>query len=333
MTVRVAINGFGRIGRLVMRAVAEARRNDIEVVGINDLGSADANAHLLKYDSVHGHYPGTVVVSGDKLTVDGHSAKVTAEKDPSKLPWKELGVETVLESTGLFTDREKAAGHLAAGAKRVLISAPAKKGDGAFVIGVNDRDYDPKKHIVISIGSCTTNCLAPVAKVLHDTFGIESGYMTTIHAYTNDQRILDLPHKDLRRARAAGMSLIPTSTGAAKAIGQVIPQLEGKLDGISVRAPVPDGSLVDLTCIVAKPVTVEAVNAAMKEAAGGKMKGILRYCDEPIVSIDVVHDAHSSIFDSLETRVRGQMVKVLSWYDNEWAFSVRTVEMLARMHD
>jgi len=331
MAIKVGVNGFGRIGRLVYRAAM--KHKELEIVAVNDITDAKTLAHLLKYDSVHGRLDAEIAAKDDGIVVNGRHMRVTAERDPAKLPWKELGVETVLESTGLFTDRDKAAAHLTAGAKRVLISAPAKKADGTFVIGVNCRGYDPHKHIIISIGSCTTNCLAPVAKVLNDTFGIEFGFMTTVHAYTNDQRILDLPHKDLRRARAAAMSLIPTSTGAAKAIGQVIPQLDGKLDGIAVRAPVPDGSLVDLTCITVKPATVEGVNAAMKAAAQGPMKGILRYCEEPIVSIDVVGDPHSSIFDAAETRVHGQLVKVLSWYDNEWGFSVRTVDMLERMHD
>jgi glyceraldehyde 3-phosphate dehydrogenase len=331
MAIKVGINGFGRIGRLVYRAAMN--NPQLDIVGINDICDAPTMAHLLKYDSIHRRLDVTVKADGDALVVGAKRIKVTAEKDPTKLPWKELGAETVLESTGLFTDREKAAAHLTAGAKRVLISAPAKKVDGTFVIGVNDKDYDPKKHMVISIGSCTTNCLAPVAKVLDAEYGIVSGYMTTVHAYTNDQRILDLPHKDLRRARAAAMSLIPTSTGAAKAIGQVLPQLEGKLDGVAVRAPVPDGSLVDLTCVTAKPATVEGINAAMKKAADGPMKGILYYCDEPIVSMDIVGDPHSSIFDSKETRANGNLIKVFSWYDNEWGFSCRVVEMLARMHD
>jgi glyceraldehyde 3-phosphate dehydrogenase len=274
-----------------------------------------------------------IAADGNNLVVNGKRVRVTAERDPAKLPWKELGVDVALESTGLFTDREKAAAHQTAGAKRVLISAPAKKADGTFVIGVNCAGFDPKIHTIISIGSCTTNCLAPVVKVIDDLYGIQSGFMTTIHAYTNDQRILDLPHADLRRARAAAMSLIPSSTGAAKAIGLVLPQLEGKLDGVAVRAPVPDGSLVDLTCVTAKPASVEGVNSAMKKAAEGPMKGILAYCVDPIVSVDVVGDPHSSIFDSLETRVRGNLVKVFAWYDNEWGFSNRVVEMMMRMHD
>ncbi|MBI5868469.1 MAG: type I glyceraldehyde-3-phosphate dehydrogenase, partial [candidate division Zixibacteria bacterium] len=316
MAIKVGINGFGRIGRLVYRAAHHTK--ELEFVAVNDITDAKTLAHLLKYDSIHRKMNASIAATADGITVDGKLLKVTAERDPSKLPWKQLGVDVVLESTGLFTDKAKASAHLTAGAKRVLISAPVKDADGTFVIGVNDKEYDPSKHFVISIGSCTTNCLAPVAKVIHDTYGIESGFMTTIHAFTNDQRILDLPHKDLRRARAAAMSLIPTSTGAAKAIGQVIPELHGKLDGIAVRAPVPDGSLVDLTCITAKTPTVEGINAAMKTAANGPMKGVLLYCEDPIVSIDVVGDSHSSVFDAAETRVKGNLVKVLSWYDNEW---------------
>ncbi len=331
MAIRIGINGFGRIGRLVYRAAMKSA--NLDIVGINDICDAPTLAHLLKYDSIHGRLSSSVSADGNDLLVNGKKVRVMAERDPARLPWKELGVDVVLESTGLFTEREKAAAHLTAGAKRVLISAPAKKADGTFVIGVNDQGFDPRKHIVISIGSCTTNCLAPVAKVIDDTYGITSGYMTTVHAYTNDQRILDLPHKDLRRARAAAMSLIPSSTGAAKAIGLVLPQLEGKLDGVAVRAPVPDGSLVDLTCVTAKPATVEGINSAMKKAAEGSMKGILAYCEDPIVSMDVVGDPHSSIFDSLETRANGNLVKVFTWYDNEWGFSNRVVEMMARMHD
>ena len=329
MAIKIGINGFGRIGRLVYRAARQSK--ELEIVAVNDITDAKTLAHLLKYDSIHGRMDATVSASGEGITVDGRLLKVTAERDPAKLPWKELGVDVVLESTGLFTDRAKASAHLTAGAKRVLISAPVKDADGTFVIGVNCRGFDPQKHIIISIGSCTTNCLAPVVKVLNDTYGIESGFMTTVHAYTNDQRILDQPHKDLRRARAAAMSLIPTSTGAAKAIGQVIPELHGKLDGIAVRAPVPDGSLVDLTCLTVQAATVEGINSAMKAAASGPMKGILHYCEDPIVSIDVVGDSHSSVFDAAETRVKGHLVKVLSWYDNEWGFSCRVIDMLKRM--
>lgn len=329
MAIKVGVNGFGRIGRLFYRAAMGNK--DIDVVAVNDITDAPTLAHLLKYDSIHGRLKADIKAVDGSIHVGSHSFKVLAERDPSKLPWKDMGVDVVLESTGLFTKKEKAAAHIAAGAKRVLISAPANDADGTFVLGVNDSGFDPAKHHVISIGSCTTNCLAPVAKVIHDLYGIESGFMTTIHAYTNDQRILDLPHKDLRRARAAGSSLIPTSTGAAKAIGLVLPQLAGKLDGMAVRAPVTDGSLVDLTCLTSKPATVEGVNKAMKAAAEGPMKGFLRYCDEPIVSIDIVGDPHSSVFDALETRVHGNLLKVLSWYDNEWGFSNRVVEMIARM--
>lgn len=331
MAVKVGINGFGRIGRLVYRAAMGNR--GIEIVGVNDITDAPTLAHLLKYDSVHGRLDMPVKAEANNLIVNGKKVRVSAERDPTKLPWAELGVEVVLESTGLFTDREQAALHLMAGAKRVLISAPAKNADGTFVIGVNCQGYDPMKQMIISIGSCTTNCLAPVAKVVDDNYGITFGFMTTVHAYTNDQRILDLPHPDLRRARAAALSLIPASTGAAKAIGLVLPQLEGKIDGVAVRAPVPDGSLVDLTCATTKPATVEGVNAAMRKAAEGPMKGILSYCEDPIVSADVIGDPHSSIFDAAETRVRGNLLKVFSWYDNEWGFSNRVVDMLARMHD
>jgi glyceraldehyde 3-phosphate dehydrogenase len=331
MAIKVGINGFGRIGRLVYRAALG--NPHLDIVGINDITDAPTLAHLLKYDSIHGRLDVPVSAERSDLIIKGKRVRVIAERDPSKLPWRELGVDVVLESTGLFTDRAKAAAHQAAGARFVLISAPAKDADGTFVIGVNADGFDPKKHTVLSIGSCTTNCLAPVAKVLDDEYGIVSGFMTTIHAYTNDQRILDLPHKDLRRARAAAMSLIPSSTGAAKAIGQVLPQLAGKLDGVAVRAPVPDGSLVDLTCITSKPPSVDGVNAAMKKAAEGPMKNILSYCEDPIVSVDVVGDPHSSIFDSLETRVHGNLVKVFAWYDNEWGFSNRVVEMMERMHE
>jgi glyceraldehyde 3-phosphate dehydrogenase len=329
MAIKVGINGFGRIGRLVFRAAMKTK--GIDIVGVNDITDAGTLAHLLKYDSVHGVLDTDVKAEGDHIVVGGNKVRATAERDPAKLPWGDLGVNVVLESTGLFRKREKASAHLTAGASRVLISAPAGDADGSFVLGVNDHEFDPQKHVIISIGSCTTNCLAPVTKVLDDTFGIESGFMTTIHAYTNDQNILDLPHKDLRRARAAMMSLIPTSTGAASAIGLVLPNLKGKLDGMAVRAPVPDGSLVDLTCVTKKPATVDACNAAMKKAADGPMKGILRYCDDPIVSCDIVGDSHSSIFDSRETRAFGNLIKVLSWYDNEWGFSCRVVEMMQRM--
>ena len=330
--LRVGINGFGRIGRLVVRA-AKARKAPINFVAVNDLTNADTLAHLLRYDSVHRVWPDAPprAVEGG-LMVAGDSIQVLAEKDPAKLPWKSLGVEVVLESTGRFTDRDSAAQHLAAGARAVLVSAPAKGADLTFVFGVNDQLFDGKKHVVVSIGSCTTNGLAPVAKVLNDSFGIEHGLMTTIHAYTNDQNILDLPHKDLRRARAAGLSLIPTSTGAAKAIGEVLPQLKGKLDGIAVRAPVMDGSLVDLVVVTKQAVDRAAVNAAMQTAAKGPLFGILEYCEDPIVSIDVIGNPHSSVFDSLSTNVMAErMVKVFAWYDNEWGFSNRVVDALLKM--
>jgi len=332
MALKVAVNGFGRIGRLVVRA-AKQRKAAIDFVAVNDLTDANTLAHLLRYDSVHGTWAeASSKASSGGLTVGGDTMQVLSEKDPTRLPWKSLGADVVLEATGRFTDRDKAAVHLAAGAKRVLVSAPSKGADLTFVFGVNEKAFDPAKHTVISIGSCTTNCLAPVAKVLNDSFGIDHGFMTTIHAYTNDQNILDLPHKDLRRARAAGLSLIPTSTGAAKAIGEVLPELKGRLDGLAVRAPVSDGSLVDLVCQVKRTVTRDEVNAAMKAAATGPMKGILEYVEDPIVSIDVVGNPASSLFDSLSTNVmQGNLVKVLAWYDNEWGFSNRVVDALLMM--
>ncbi len=333
MALRVGINGFGRIGRLVVRA-AKQRKEKIDFVAVNDLTDANTLQHLLKYDSVHGVWsecPSKPNAEG-QLMVVGDAMKVYAEKDPTKLPWKDLGVDVVIEATGKFTDKEKAVVHLAAGARNVLVSAPSKGADLTFVFGVNDQLFDKSKHTVVSIGSCTTNCLAPVAKALNDAFGIEHGFMTTIHAYTNDQNILDLPHKDLRRARAAGLSMIPTSTGAAKAIGEVLPELKGKLDGLAVRVPVCDGSLVDLVCRVKKGVDKAAVNAAVKAAAQGPMKGVLEYCEDPIVSMDVVGNPASSVFDSLSTLVMAEnTVKVFSWYDNEWGFSNRMVDALLRM--
>ena len=331
MALRVGINGFGRIGRQVVRAAVE-RKAPIEFVAVNDITDAPTLAHLLRYDSVHRTWPAAGPATDGRLNVCGKTIQVMSEKDPAKLPWKSLGVEVVLESTGKFTDRAGGALHLTAGARSVLISAPAKGVDLTFVFGVNHRDFDRSKHSIVTIGSCTTNCLAPVAKVLHDSFEIDQGYMTTIHAYTNDQNILDLPHKDLRRARAAAVNLIPTSTGAAKAIGEVLPQLKGRLDGIAVRAPVMDGSLVDLVCRVKKPVTREAVNSAMKAAADGPMKGVLEYSVDPIVSSDVIGNPASSVFDSPLTAVMdGGLVKVLSWYDNEWGFSNRVVDGLLLM--
>ena len=331
MGIRVGINGFGRIGRNVFRA-ARGKEDGIEIVAINDITDAATLAHLLRYDSVFGRYPGTVEVEDGHIVVDGTPVTVLAERDPSKLPWGDLGVDVVIESTGFFTERSAAAAHLAGGAKKVIISAPAKGPDLTVCLGVNDHEYDPDVHHVISNASCTTNCLSPVAKVLLDTFGIERGFMTTCHAYTNDQRILDLPHSDLRRARAAALSIIPTSTGAAKAIGEVLPELKGKFDGIAFRVPVPDGSVVDLTCELSRPTTVAEVNAAFKVASeSGPLKGILGYTEDPIVSQDVVGDARSSIVDGLLTMVNATTVKVVSWYDNEWGYSCRLAELAARV--
>ncbi len=327
MSIKVGINGFGRIGRLVFRAAF--KEPDIEVVGVNDITDAKTLAHLLKYDSIHGQFPEDVIVSDNSFTVGDRIVKVMAERDPGNLPWDVIGAEVVLECTGLFRDKEKASKHISAGAKKVLISAPAKNHDGTFVKGVNFDQYDASKHQVVSIGSCTTNCLAPVVKVLHDNFKIKYGFMTTIHSYTNDQRILDLPHKDLRRARSAAMSMIPTTTGAAKAISEVIPEMKGRLDGLAVRVPTPDGSLVDLVVETERKTSKEEVNAVMKKAAEGFMKGVLRYTEAPIVSVDVIGDPHSSIFDALSTMViQENFIKVLSWYDNEWGFSCRMVDMI-----
>jgi glyceraldehyde 3-phosphate dehydrogenase len=331
MAVKVGINGFGRIGRLVVRAAVQ-RNAPLEFVAVNDITDAKTLAHLLRYDTVHRTWPDAGPEADGHLQVLGKKIKVLAEKEPAKLPWKELGVDAVLESTGKFTDRAGAAQHIDAGAKSVLVSAPGKGVDLTFVFGVNDDAFDPRQHRVVSIGSCTTNCLAPVVKVLNDTFGIEHGLMTTIHAYTNDQRILDLPHKDLRRARAAAQNLIPTSTGAARAIGEVLPEMKGRLDGVSVRAPVMDGSLVDLVCRVKRSTSAAEVNAAMQKAAHGPLKGILEYSVDPLVSSDVIGNPHSSVFDSLSTNVMaGDMVKVFSWYDNEWGFSNRVVDALVKM--
>ena len=323
MAIRVGINGFGRIGRNVFRACLG--EDQLDFVAVNDITNAETLAHLLKYDSVHGALPDEVKAEGGALLVGKRSVKVLAERDPAKLPWKALGVDLVLECSGLFTDRDKAAKHLEAGARKVIISAPAKGADLTIAYGVNHDAYDPKKHHVVSNASCTTNCLAPVAKVLHDSFGLTRGLMTTVHAYTNDQRILDLPHEDLRRARAAGLSMIPTSTGAAKAIGLVIPELAGKLDGMAVRVPTPNVSLVDLSCELGKATSKEGINAAMRAAASsGPLKGILYYSDLPLVSSDFNHSPYSSILDSQLTNViDGNFAKVLSWYDNEWGFSNR----------
>ena len=333
MSVRVGINGFGRIGRNVFRAAHE-RNADIEWVGVNDLVDSKTLAHLLKYDSVYGPYPGTVEHTDDAIIVDGKEVKVLGEKDPGALPWSDLGADVVIESTGLFTKREDAQKHLDAGAQKVIISAPATDPDVTVALGVNfDDAYDADEHHIISNASCTTNCLAPVAKVLHETFGIEKGLMTTIHAYTADQRLQDMPHKDLRRARAAAINLIPASTGAAKAVGLVLPDLEGKLTGFAVRAPVPTGSVVDLTAVLARETTKEEINEAFKaQADTGAFEGILRYSDDPIVSSDIVKSTHSSIFDAPLTLVLdGTMVKVVSWYDNEWGYSNRCVELAQRV--
>jgi glyceraldehyde 3-phosphate dehydrogenase len=330
--IKVAINGFGRIGRLTFRASLD--RSDIEVVAVNDLTNSKTLAHLLKYDSVHGKFPGTVTTDGDDLVVNGKKIKVFAEKDPAALPWKDLGIDVVVESTGVFRSRDKINKHLEAGAKKVILTVPSKAADdvdATVVLGVNNQDIKPE-HKIYSNASCTTNCLAPFAKVLNDKFGVVRGLMNTIHSYTNDQIILDAPHSDLRRARAAAMSIIPTTTGAAKAVGLVIPALKGKLDGFALRVPTPDGSVVDLTVELAKETTKEEINAAMKEAAEGPMKGILEYCVDPIVSTDVIGNTHSSVFDSLMTQViDGKFVKVLSWYDNEYGYSCRVVDLIEKI--
>jgi glyceraldehyde 3-phosphate dehydrogenase len=331
MAVRVGINGFGRIGRNFFRA-ARKQGADIDLVAINDLGDVKTMAHLLRYDSVLGPLEEEVSAADGTITVGDEEFRVLNERDPASLPWKDLGVDVVLESTGLFTSREKAKAHLEAGAQKVVISAPATDPDVTLVLGVNDEAYDREQHHIVSNASCTTNCIAPVAKVLHDRFGIESGYMTTIHAYTNDQQILDLPHKDLRRARAAAVNLIPTSTGAARAIGLVIPELKGKLDGVAVRAPVSDGSIVDFVAHVSRETSREEVNAAFAEVADqGRLKGILKYTDDPLVSSDVVGCPYSSIFDSELTMAHGHEVKVFSWYDNEWGYSNRLVDLVGRL--
>lgn len=328
MSIKVGINGFGRIGRLVYRAMFN---NPIfDVVAVNDLGDIKTMTHLLKYDSVHGIFFDDVKTTDDGFVADGKSCKVLSERDPKNLPWGELGVDVVIESTGIFKTGELAQAHIDAGAKKVIITCPGKDIDGTFVMGVNDKEYDKEKHNIISNASCTTNCLAPVAKVLLDNFGIKRGLMNTIHAYTNDQRILDLPHKDLRRARSAAMSMIPTTTGAARAVALVLPDLKGKLDGFATRVPTPDGSMVDLTVELEREVTKEEINAAMKAAAEGEMKGVLEYTEDPIVSIDIVGNPASSVFDSLLTMVPGEksnLVKVVSWYDNEWGYSNRVADL------
>jgi glyceraldehyde 3-phosphate dehydrogenase len=331
MAVRVGINGFGRIGRNVLRAATMAKQTDLEFVGVNDITDTKTLAHLLKYDSVHGRFPGTVEAKGDALVVNGKTIKVSAIKEPEKLPWKDLDVEFVLESTGRFTDKESASKHLTAGAKKVVISAPAKGEDITICMGVNNEKYDPAKHHIISNASCTTNCLVPMVKVVMDSFGFKHGFMTTVHSYTNDQQILDLPHKDLRRARAAALSIIPTTTGAAKATGLVIPEVKGKIDGISLRVPTPDVSVVELVADVERPTTVEAVNAAFKQAAAaGPLKGILDTSDEPLVSHDYIGNLYSSVIDTMSTAViDGTLVHVSSWYDNEMGYSARCVDLLA----
>jgi glyceraldehyde 3-phosphate dehydrogenase len=331
MSVRVGINGFGRIGRNFFRS-ARDRGEGVEVVAVNDLGDAKTMAHLLKYDSVLGPLGADVEATDGAIVVDSSELKLLNERDPAALPWESLGVDVVLESTGLFTKREQAQLHLDAGASKVVISAPATEPDVTLVLGVNDDAYDPEQHRIVSNASCTTNCVAPLAKVLNDAWGIESGFMTTIHAYTNDQQILDLPHKDLRRARAAAINLIPTSTGAAKAIGMVIPELAGKVDGVSVRAPVPDGSLTDLVVRLGTEVTADEVNARYRELAdSGPLAGILRYSEDPLVSSDVVGDSYSCIFDSELTMAHGSLVKVFGWYDNEWGYSSRLVDLVERL--
>jgi glyceraldehyde 3-phosphate dehydrogenase len=330
MAVKVGINGFGRIGRNIMRAAMGD--SNIDIVAVNDLTNADTLAHLLKYDSILGNLKADISANGDKITVDADEFQVLSVKDPAQLPWKALGVDIVFESTGIFTKGADAAKHVAAGAKKVVITAPAKGPDITLVMGVNDDKYDPAKHAVISNASCTTNCLAPVAKVLHESFGIKKGWMTTVHSYTNDQQLLDLPHKDLRRARAAALSIIPTTTGAASAVGEVLPELKGKLDGIAMRVPTPNVSVVDLAALVDKKTSKEEVNAALKAAADGPLKGILEFSEAPLVSVDFRGNAHSSILDAAYTSVMdGDFVKILSWYDNEWGYSSRCVDLLRFM--
>src|SRR5437763_1382528 len=331
MAVRVAINGFGRIGRNVLRAIAESGRTDIEVVGINDLGPVETNAHLLRFDSVHGRFPGTVTVEGDSISLGNGKIKGSAERDPAKLPWKERGVDIALECTGIFTAKDKATLHLTAGAKRVLVSAPADNADATIVYGVN-HDKLTRDHKVVSNGSCTTNCLAPVAKVLNDAVGIETGFMTTIHAYTGDQPTLDTMHKDLYRARAAALSMIPTSTGAAKAIGLVLPELKGKLDGVSIRVPTPNVSVIDLKIVAKKTTTKDEINDTMKRASEQQLKGILGYTNDANVSIDFNHDPHSATLHMDQTKVmNGTLVRVMAWYDNEWGFSNRMADTAVAM--
>jgi glyceraldehyde 3-phosphate dehydrogenase len=330
MATKVGINGFGRVGRQVLKAILQNHPTELDVTVINDLTDTKTNAHLLRWDSNYGRYPGKVEATADAMIVDGKTVKVVAQRDPAKIPWRDFGVDIVIESTGLFTDAEKAAAHFEGGAKKILISAPAKKEDITIVLGVNEDKYDPKKHRIISNASCTTNCIAPVVKVLHQSFGVKRGFMSTIHAYTNDQRILDQVHTDLRRARAAAINIVPTTTGAAKAVALVLPELKGKLDGVSYRVPVPTVSMCDFVADLEKDVTIEQVNQVFRTAAQGQLKGYLEYCDEPLVSMDFKGNPASSIFDSLSTMVLGgSMVKVLSWYDNEWGYSCRLADLTA----
>ena len=330
MAIRVGINGFGRIGRNIMRAALQ--NDEIDFVAVNDLTDANTLAHLLKYDSVLGNLEADITASGDVISVDGDDFKVLSSKDPAQLPWKDLGVDVVFESTGRFTKRDEAAKHLTAGAKKVIITAPATSPDVTIVLGVNDAAYDSSKHHVISNASCTTNCLAPLAKVVHENFRIRKAWMTTVHAYTNDQNLLDLPHKDLRRARAAAMSIIPTTTGAAKAVGEVLPELKGRIDGIAMRVPTPNVSVVDLVALVEKRTTSDEVNGALKTAANGALRGILQFEEAPLVSIDFRRNAHSSIVDAAYTKVmEGDFVKVMAWYDNEWGYSTRCVDLLKKV--
>jgi glyceraldehyde 3-phosphate dehydrogenase len=332
MATKVGINGFGRIGRQVLKAIRDYHPNELEVVAVNDLADSETNAHLFKYDSNYGIYPGNVAATDGDLMIDGQRIHVFSQRDPAQIPWRDVGAELIVESTGFYTDATKAAAHFQGGAKRIIISAPAKGEDITIVMGVNEDKYDPAKHKIISNASCTTNCLAPVAKILLDNFGIKRGLMTTVHAYTNDQKILDQVHKDLRRARAAGLSIIPTSTGAAKAAALVIPELKGKFHGLALRVPVSTVSIVDLVIETEKPVTVEAINQAMKAAAQGKLKNILQYTEEELVSIDFKGNPHSAIFDSQLTMIMGDnMAKVLAWYDNEWGYSVRVSDLAAYM--
>ena len=334
MPTRIAINGFGRIGRLALRTIHERHRDDLIIVAVNDMADLKTNAHLLRYDSTYGIFPGKIAIGEGVIQIDGRNVAVLNQKDPSRLPWKDLGVEIVIESTGVFTDGAQVRAHLEAGAKKTIITAPATNEDITLVLGVNDDDYQPRKHHIVSNASCTTNCLAPVAKVLHDSFGIERGLMTTTHAYTNDQRILDLNHKDLRRARAAAMNIVPTSTGAAKAIGLVMPELKGKLHGISLRVPTSTVSVVDLVADLKKTASAEEINNALKKTAEGNMNGILSYSDEPLVSSDFRGNSASSIVDGLSTVVlEGKMAKVLSWYDNEWGYSCRVGDLAKLMTD